>query len=162
MTEYSKQIFSDPKLLREKLEIYLQTPDKVENYAKYAEKSFMKGKKNKIKVTMSPSLWGFLGNGFWLLYRKCYWLATLVIILSLMLRGILLVFWALILLNLIFYGKFYILQRFVKYLDLQDDEKLSKAGGYHEWAVWVCVILYVWGFVSANDLGAMWQNLTNS
>ncbi|WXG59954.1 hypothetical protein VB002_13710 [Campylobacter concisus] len=40
MTEYSKSVFSDPKLLREKLGLYLKTNDalKVEIYAQAAEK----------------------------------------------------------------------------------------------------------------------------
>ncbi|WP_283240525.1 hypothetical protein [Campylobacter curvus] len=38
LSEYQKQILSDPKTLREKLEIYLQTPEKVEIYASACEK----------------------------------------------------------------------------------------------------------------------------
>ncbi|WP_018136230.1 hypothetical protein [Campylobacter curvus] len=37
LSEYQKQILSDPKTLREKLEIYLQTPEKVEIYASACE-----------------------------------------------------------------------------------------------------------------------------
>ena len=40
MNDYVKSVFSDPVRLREKLEIYLHTPQKVEIYAKAAEKFF--------------------------------------------------------------------------------------------------------------------------
>ena len=51
MTEYSKSVFNDPSLLREKLGIYLKTNDvfKVEIYAQAAEKFFINGGKMMLK-----------------------------------------------------------------------------------------------------------------
>jgi len=44
MTDYAREILSDGKLLRQKLEIFLQTPSKVEIYARACEKFFAAGK----------------------------------------------------------------------------------------------------------------------
>ena len=46
MIEQTMAVFENPKLLREKLAIFLRTPEKVEIYAKAAEKFF------KIKFTI--------------------------------------------------------------------------------------------------------------
>ncbi|GKH61319.1 hypothetical protein CE91St25_16550 [Campylobacter ureolyticus] len=73
MTEYSKQILSDPKLLREKLSIYLNDSKSVESYAKACEKFFKAGKGEKLKEKMTWSwtafLSSFLGPQWFLLYR---------------------------------------------------------------------------------------------
>lgn len=73
MTEYSKQILSDPKLLREKLSIYLNGSKSVESYAKACEKFFKAGKGEKLKEEMTWSwtafLSSFLGPQWFLLYR---------------------------------------------------------------------------------------------
>lgn len=73
MTEYSKQILSDPKLLREKLSIYLNGSKSVESYAKACEKFFKAGKGEKLKEKMTWSwtafLSSFLGPQWFLLYR---------------------------------------------------------------------------------------------
>lgn len=45
MTEQTKAVFNDPKLLREKLNEFLQTPEKVEIYAQAAEKFYAAGGK---------------------------------------------------------------------------------------------------------------------
>ena len=41
MTEQTRAVFENPELLREKLAIFLRTPEKVEIYAKAAEKFLM-------------------------------------------------------------------------------------------------------------------------
>lgn len=67
MTQYSKQVLSDPILLRKKLEIYLGSPDSVETYAKAAEK-FFDGEKLAAKSTWS---WGaFFLVFLFFTYRK--------------------------------------------------------------------------------------------
>lgn len=67
MTEQTKAVFSDPKLLREKLNEFLQTPEKVEIYAQAAEKFFVAGNGQKIKA----SLLG-LGGGLLVLGGFCF------------------------------------------------------------------------------------------
>lgn len=48
MTDYAREILSDGKLLRQKLEIFLQTPNKVEIYARACEKFFAAGKQREL------------------------------------------------------------------------------------------------------------------
>ena len=70
MTEQTKAVFSDPKLLREKLNEFLQTPEKVEIYAQAAEKFFVAGNGQKIKAKPTWSWWGLIGSWWFLFYRK--------------------------------------------------------------------------------------------
>lgn len=61
MTQESQKVFSDPELLRKKLEIYLQTPKKVELYARAAEKFFANNEELKFKliwIMAQHNLWG--------------------------------------------------------------------------------------------------------
>ncbi|PSM53255.1 DUF2628 domain-containing protein [Campylobacter blaseri] len=72
MNEYQKEVFSNLILLREKLEIYLQTPKKLEIYAESFEKFFEAGNCNEIKFKATWSCWAFFGGYFFFLYRKDY------------------------------------------------------------------------------------------
>lgn len=49
MTKYSKEILKNPNALRQKLEFYLQTPDKVEIYAQACEFFFACGNYSVLK-----------------------------------------------------------------------------------------------------------------
>ena len=143
MTEYSKQILSDPKLLREKLSIYLNGSKSVESYAKACEKFFEAGKGEKLKEKMTWSwtafLSSFLGPQWFLLYRGaiksfCYVVLFLVWIGSkgfnsgseddFILTYMLLSF----IIFPIWYGgraKFVVCKTFVEKLNLENDEALK-------------------------------------
>ncbi|MCZ6174150.1 hypothetical protein [Campylobacter ureolyticus] len=143
MTEYSKQILSDPKLLREKLSIYLNGSKSVESYAKACEKFFEAGKGEKLKEKMTWSwtafLSSFLGPQWFLLYRGaiksfCYVVLFLVWIGY---KGTnprnetdFILFW--ILLSFIIFpiwyrgrAKFVVCKTFVEKLNLENDEALK-------------------------------------
>lgn len=87
MTEYSKSVFSDPKLLREKLGLYLKTNDalKVEIYAQAAEKFFLSGGKMMLKSTPTWSWYAFFFYFLPLVYRKLYAKAVIYYLLSIFL-----------------------------------------------------------------------------
>lgn len=143
MTEYSKQILSDPKLLREKLSIYLNGSKSVESYAKACEKFFKAGKGEKLKEKMTWSwtafLSSFLGPQWFLLYRGaiksfCYVVLFLVWIGS---KGLNsgseanFIFTYMLISLIIFpiwYGgraKFVVCKTFVEKLNLENDEALK-------------------------------------
>lgn len=58
MTDYAREILSDGKLLRQKLEIFLQTPSKVEIYARACEKFFCRGQAARVKLRKHVELVG--------------------------------------------------------------------------------------------------------
>lgn len=121
MTQYSKQVLSDPILLRKKLEIYLGSPDSVETYAKAAEK-FFDGEKLVAKSTWS---WGaFFLVFLFFTYRKCYAKALVSFIFCL-------IPFINILIDILFAcsAKYEVVSRFVKILDEENDEILRTAGG---------------------------------
>ena len=68
MTEYSKKIFGDKALLREKMAIFLgdSNLNATEDYARAAELFFASGAKAGLKFAPTWSWWAFLG-GFWFL-----------------------------------------------------------------------------------------------
>ena len=80
MTQKSKEIFADSKRLREKLGIYLQTPEKVEIYAQSAEAMFEKGGRNGLAFVATWSWWGFFLHIFFCMYRKQFAMAVIMFI----------------------------------------------------------------------------------
>lgn len=60
MTEKTREICADKAKLREKLGIYLQTPEKVEIYAQAAEKMFAKTGGTSIGYVNTWSWWEVL------------------------------------------------------------------------------------------------------
>lgn len=143
MTEYSKQILSDPKLLREKLSIYLNGSDSVESYARACEKFFKAGKGERLKEKMTWSwtafLSSFLGPQWFLLYRGaiksfCYVVLFLVWIGSKGFKSgdeanfIFTYMLISFIIFLIWYGgraKFVVCKSFVEKLNLENDEALK-------------------------------------
>lgn len=71
------EIFSKPYLLRRKLAVYLQTPNKVEVYAQAAELFFNAADRQGLKFVPTWSWWAFLGRFFFFAYRKSYKFAAL-------------------------------------------------------------------------------------
>lgn len=117
MTQKSKEIFADSKKLREKLGIYLQTPEKVEIYAQSAEAMFDSANKNGISFVATWSWWGFFLNFFFCIYRKMYGVALLVFICSFI------PFLGNIIAGLSV--KYFIIKDFESKLDLDNDEVLQ-------------------------------------
>ncbi len=141
MTEYSKKIFSDKVLLREKMTIFLGDNSNlncVEDYARAAELFFATGLKNELKFAPTWSWWAFLGGFWFLLYRKCYAPAVLFLFLSL-----------LPLVNILVLavcgacGKYFVVRRFERFLDCESDELLAVGGGKNAWTIFVFAILSV-------------------
>ncbi|MBQ3675684.1 MAG: DUF2628 domain-containing protein [Campylobacter sp.] len=161
MTEYAKSVFSDPNLLREKLALYIKTPSKIELYAKDCEKFFKAGNGEKLVIDGSTfSFWGFFGTIFFLIYRKIYWLVGLII--------------AFIILSVIVFpdandtvdrvirigisalcgafSRYCVCLRFLKILELQDDEMLVKKGGvnYFAYVLFVLFLLLIFLYIKNN------------
>ena len=138
MTDYAREILSDGKLLRQKLEIFLQTPSKVEIYARACEKFFAAGKRRELNYVSTWSWWGFFGTLFFFLYRKEYKIAAAL--------------FAVVLISCFIpfldgydsgtMAKYFVCYSFVSLLDKQDDEALRRGGGVNRWAIWLAVIFY--------------------
>ena len=77
MHKKTMEIFSKPYLLRRKLAVYLQTPNKVEVYAKAAELFFNEAGRQGLKFVPTWSWWAFFGRFFFFAYRKSYKFAAL-------------------------------------------------------------------------------------
>ncbi|MGX3011514.1 hypothetical protein ACWIUD_08150 [Helicobacter sp. 23-1044] len=121
MTQKSREIFADGTRLREKLGIYLQTPQKVEIYAQSAEAMFEKGGRNGLAFVATWSWWGFFLHIFFCAYRKQYAMAVVMLIAGLFLLFIPFLGNAIIALSV----KYFIIKDFEKKLDLDNDEALK-------------------------------------
>ena len=148
MTDCAREILSDGKLLRQKLEIFLQTPDKVEIYARACEKFFAAGKRRELNYASTWSWWGFFGTLFFFLYRKEYKIAAALfafVVISCFIpfldeydRSIGMA----VSVSSGTMAKYFVCYRFVALLDKQDDEALRRGGGVNRWAIWLAVIFY--------------------
>ena len=148
MTDYAREILSDGKLLRQKLEIFLQTPSKVEIYARACEKFFAAGKQRELNYVSTWSWWAFFGTLFFFLYRKEYKIAAAlfaVMVISCFvpfLDGHDRTIGTAISVSSGTMAKYYVCDSFVSLLDKQDDEALRRGGGVNRWAIWLAVIFY--------------------
>ena len=164
MNDYSKQIFANPQLLRQKLELYLQSPAKIEIYAKFAEKAFAKGMKNDSAVKPSWSWWAFFFAPLFFIYKKCYSHGILLTVLSsffhislllsflvgyffihnnelenflsiIMAFGVCIVF----LLHIFYaiFAKYIIIKRFANSLSYEDDNVLMAMGGKDSVSIYI-------------------------
>lgn len=148
MTDYAREILSDGKLLRQKLEIFLQTPSKVEIYARACEKFFAAGKRRELNYVSTWSWWAFFGTLFFFLYRKEYKIAAALfafVVISCFIpfldeydRSIGMA----VSVSSGTMAKYFVCYRFVALLDKKDDEALRKGGGVNRWAIWLAVIFY--------------------
>ena len=148
MTDYAREILSDGKLLRQKLEIFLQTPSKVEIYARACEKFFAAGKQRELTYVSTWSWWAFFGTLFFFLYRKEYKIAAAlfaVVLISCFIpfldeydRSIGMA----ISVSSGTMAKYFVCYRFVALLDRGGDEALRRGGGVNRWAIWLAVIFY--------------------
>lgn len=158
MTEQTRAVFENPELLREKLAIFLRTPEKVEIYAKAAEKFFSAGGRQKLKYTSTWSWWGFFvalcGAPWFFLYRKSYGIffvalaalcIGLVIFSDIFMPGSSGV-WLGYVWGLIFaivcaqLSKFTVIDRFSKALD---SDELENKGGVNPWGIYIPIGIIV-------------------
>lgn len=140
MNEYSKKIFSDPVLLRQKVMIFLGdcTKEKSEFYAKAFEKFFKNGNFESLKISIVWSWWGFFGVFFFLLHRKIYARAILWLLFFIFVP---------ILSNIAIgaFGMYFLAKRFQELLDQENDEILKTKGGSNKWVSWVFGVSLVVG-----------------
>ena len=131
MTQKSREIFADGKRLREKLGIYLQTPEKVEIYAQSAQAMFEKGGRNGLAFVATWSWWGFFFDIAFCIYRKRYIMALV---------NFFLAFFGKIVIAIS--AKYFIIKDFESKLDLDNDEAL-KTGTNMGGVVIVFVVILV-------------------
>lgn len=138
MTEYTKQVFKDPELLRQKLAIYLNTLDKAEIYAKSAECFFKAGEQEELKMKPTWSWWTFFFGLLFFAYR-CNHQVTLSLIvfhalgdiLSAIIHSVYIPFMLISIglhIFVVMYAKFFVIKRFEKILQQEDDKLLEKRG----------------------------------
>lgn len=149
MTDYAREILSDGKLLRQKLEIFLQTPSKVEIYARACEKFFAAGKQRELNYVSTWSWWGFFGTLFFYLYRKEYKFAAMLFVFVAIcffvpfLDGRDGVVGIAVGITCAAMAKYFVCYRFVALLDRGGDEALRRGGGVNRWAIWLATVFYV-------------------
>lgn len=156
MTEQTKAVFSDPKLLREKLTAFLKTTNdnKVEKYAASAEKFFNCGGREKLTFTPTWSWWCFFGPIFFFFYRKLYLYAIILFILGFLPQFVvridqneIIANWKMyagigisgtIILNslLAMFAKYFVIKRFEKALNL-GEPKFSVMAGKNAVLLWI-------------------------
>jgi len=146
LSDYAKSVLDDGNLLREKLALYLQTPDKVEIYAQACEKFFINGAKLDLKFSPTWSWWGFFCHIWFCLYRKLYLVAGVLFIGSL-LGGVVPVIALIVWIADGMVAKYFVCKRFVETLEMSNqlgnDDILIANGGVNKWAVWVGVIMSI-------------------
>ncbi len=140
MSDYAKSVFNDPKLLREKLKIYLKTPEKVEIYAAACEKFYLNGGKNGLKRAITWSWWGFFFTYGFFINRKNYAISIFYFI-FLMITSVL----TMICCGM--YAKWHVCKRFLEILEMKNDDVLMAKGGKNT-AIAV-IALIIGGFISS-------------
>ena len=140
MTEQTKAVFSDPKLLREKLGEYLDTTNtaKIERYALAAEKFFAAGGREGLKSKATWSWAAFFVHWAFFLYRKVNNKAALYFIL-ISFAGIF-AFIPMIFAGM--YAKYHVIKRFEVALD-SGEAMFKYMSGKAMWVVWLIGILNV-------------------
>lgn len=136
MNEYSKAVFNDPKLLREKLMLFLDAPDKVEIYAQSCEKFFQAGGKRGLGFCATWSWWAFIATFWFSLYRKDYLNALGAFIVEIFLAPLVMVVMGIC-------GKHFVVKRFVTLLNLENDTILTTSGGKNSWVLPVAIVLNI-------------------
>ncbi len=147
MTQESQKVFSNPELLRKKLEIYLQTPKKVELYARAAEKFFANNEELKFKLTWS--WWAFFGQCWFFFFRKEYTLGAILfaigVAISLCVQFVSPDASNFVFIPMIFcavFAKYKVIKNFEAALEKGDDA-LELLGGKNSWAVWLPITISI-------------------
>lgn len=145
MSDYAKSVFNDPKLLREKLKIYLKTPEKVEIYAAACEKFYLNGGKNGLKRAITWSWWGFFFTYGFFINRKNYAISIFYFI-FLMITSVL----TMICCGM--YAKWHVCKRFLEILEMKDDDILMAKGGKNTAVAFISLII---GGLISSFIGSM-------
>ena len=135
MSDYAKSVFDDPKLLREKLKIYLKTPEKVEIYAAACEKFYLNGGKNGLKKQATWSWWAFFCTFAFFMYRRRYMVMILYII------GSIFSIFAMIQAGMV--AKWHVCKAFLESLEAKDDDILMANGGVNKFAILFLIVFGV-------------------
>ena len=151
MTEQTKAVFNDPKLLREKLNEFLQTPEKVEIYAQAAEKFYAAGGKMELRFAATWSWWGFFCNIWFLFYRKLNKHGLILLVATFVLGlipylGVIMGIVAMVGPGVA--GKYFVIKRFEQALDTNNEALFIQMSGVAKWAIWVAVIMYIIGIIA--------------
>lgn len=146
MTEQTRAVFENPQLLREKLLVYLQTPEKVEIYAQAAEKFFNTGGRISLKFTPTWSWWGFIGTIWFLFYRKLN-MHGLGFFIALVLTSFVPLLPTIIMIAIPIAGKYFVIKRFEQALDMNNDMIFVQMSGVAKWAIYVAIALSVIGVI---------------
>lgn len=119
MSDYSKSVFKNPFFLRQKLNLYLQTPEKTELYARACEKFTKNGL---LEWQFSWSWWAFFFPVVFFVLRKHYFAAFVAFFLTNLFPLIFNIIYAM-------FAKYFVIKRFCKFLRYENDEILVKYGG---------------------------------
>lgn len=130
MNEYSKSVFNNKELLREKLRIFLDTTDaaKVETYAQACERFFACGAKQRLGFSATWSWPAFLVGPFFFWYRKSYLGAAVAFLVQLILSLLSFILFGLC-------GKYVVAKKFATLLNFENDALLQAKGGKNIWAI---------------------------
>lgn len=145
MSDYAKSVFDDPKLLREKLKIYLKTPEKVEIYAAACEKFYLNGGKNGLKRAMTWSWWGFFFTYGFLINRKNYAISIFYFIFLIIASVLTMICCGM-------YAKWHVCKRFLEILEIKDDDVLMAKGGKNTAVAFISLII---GGLISSFIGSM-------
>ena len=145
MSDYAKSVFDDPKLLREKLKIYLKTPEKVEIYAAACEKFYLNGGKNGLKRAMTWSWWGFFFTYGFLINRKNYAISIFYFIFLIIASVLTMICCGM-------YAKWHVCKRFLEILEMKDDDVLMAKGGKNTAVAFISLII---GGLISSFIGSM-------
>ena len=142
MSDYSKSVFKNPFFLRQKLNLYLQTPEKTELYARACEKFTKNGL---LEWRFSWSWWAFFFPVFFFAFRKHYFTAFFALLMTNLCPVLSNIFYAM-------FAKYFIIGRFCEYLNYKDDDILIKNGGKPN--IIVAILFFsILMFLIANFLG---------
>lgn len=150
MTQETKTVFSDPQLLRTRLEQYLQTPKKVELYARAAESFFAKGNNEELKFKLTWSWWAFFGQCWFFFFRKEYLFGAILFLIGVGLSLCAQFVWLhannfvfIIMIFCAVVAKYKVIKNFEAALDRNSDEALELLGGKNNWAIWLPISISV-------------------
>lgn len=152
MTEYTKNIFNDEDLLREKMKMFLGTrsASEINSYARACEKFFINGGRQHLKFTVAWNWSAFIFTTFFFLYMKDYLGAVICFVLSILLSLVLTpVFGTVVAMSVAgACAKYSIARRFVTLLNYEDDEVLKLNSGKNTWVIAGLLILGLLGIVA--------------
>lgn len=136
LNRYAIKVFSNDELLREKLDLYIQTPKKLDLYFEAAKKFFEAGEYKSIKYVPTWSWWAFFNGSLFFYYRKLYSQGHLVLGAEiandfLTYKNNLAGEVGKVAIGTLAakYAKFYVIARFARLLNEQNDELLKSEGG---------------------------------